>query len=320
MSSRTELDHSEMEQLEFSFGVITDIQYADIPDGHSFQGVPRYYRHSLESLQRAVHSWNDKKGLSFVIQLGDLVDGYCPKDESYNAVSKVLTAFNSFQQGAVYHVIGNHCLYNLPHSDLNCILRIPSNNESSYYSFTPAAGFRVVVLDAYDISVIGWPEGHPHRIEASRLLEEKNRNLDKNSPQGLVGTEERFVMYNGGIGGDQLMWLNDTLKDATAHGQKVIICCHIPLHPGATFPSALLWNYAEVLEVIHKFRCVKVCLAGHAHTGGYTLDSHGVHHRVLEAVLECPPGTDAFGQVNVYQHRLSLVGTGYMESTEMYFD
>lgn len=25
----------------FSFGVITDVQYADIPDGHSFLGVPR---------------------------------------------------------------------------------------------------------------------------------------------------------------------------------------------------------------------------------------------------------------------------------------
>jgi hypothetical protein len=25
----------------FSFGVITDVQYADIPDGHSFHGVPR---------------------------------------------------------------------------------------------------------------------------------------------------------------------------------------------------------------------------------------------------------------------------------------
>jgi hypothetical protein len=26
----------------FSFGVITDVQYADIPDGQSFHGVPRY--------------------------------------------------------------------------------------------------------------------------------------------------------------------------------------------------------------------------------------------------------------------------------------
>ena len=28
----------------FSFGVISDIQYANIPDGFSFSGIPRYYR------------------------------------------------------------------------------------------------------------------------------------------------------------------------------------------------------------------------------------------------------------------------------------
>ena len=28
----------------FSFGVISDIQYANIPDGFSFKGVPRFYR------------------------------------------------------------------------------------------------------------------------------------------------------------------------------------------------------------------------------------------------------------------------------------
>lgn len=28
----------------FSFGIISDIQYANIPDGFSFKGVPRYYR------------------------------------------------------------------------------------------------------------------------------------------------------------------------------------------------------------------------------------------------------------------------------------
>ena len=28
----------------FSFGVISDIQYGNIPDGFSFKGVPRFYR------------------------------------------------------------------------------------------------------------------------------------------------------------------------------------------------------------------------------------------------------------------------------------
>jgi hypothetical protein len=38
----------------FSFGVLTDVQYADIPDGQSFGGTPRFYRHSLEGLRCAL--------------------------------------------------------------------------------------------------------------------------------------------------------------------------------------------------------------------------------------------------------------------------
>ena len=37
----------------FSFAVLSDVQYADIPDGASFGGTPRYYRHALEALRCA---------------------------------------------------------------------------------------------------------------------------------------------------------------------------------------------------------------------------------------------------------------------------
>mgnify|MGYP001795645193 CR=1 FL=1 len=60
----------------FSFGVISDVQYADIPDGRSFLGTPRYYRHSIHVLQRAVQKWNNLKNLNFTINFGDIVDGF----------------------------------------------------------------------------------------------------------------------------------------------------------------------------------------------------------------------------------------------------
>ncbi|GAB2223701.1 hypothetical protein Droror1_Dr00004441 [Drosera rotundifolia] len=97
----------------FSFGVVSDVQYADIPDGRSFLRVPRYYRHSLLVLQRAVQSWNNTDNLSFAINFGDIVNGFCPRDESLHAVKKVVAEFEKFN-GPVYHMIGNHCLYNLP--------------------------------------------------------------------------------------------------------------------------------------------------------------------------------------------------------------
>ncbi|KAG9138018.1 hypothetical protein Leryth_001282 [Lithospermum erythrorhizon] len=301
----------------FTFGVISDVQYADIPDGKSFLGVPRYYRHSFNVLQRAVQKWNQKRP-TFVVNFGDVVDGYCPKDQSLTAVSKIVDEFNTFD-GHVYHMIGNHCLYNLPREKLLPMLKISRRDNLAYYDFSPVPEYRFVVLDGYDISAIGWPKDHRNSLEAINFLNQKNPNTDKNNPNGLMGLEKRFLMFNGAVGKAQLQWLDHVLWEATKSNQKVVVCCHIPLDPVASSTTALLWNYDEVMSVIHRYDCVKACIAGHDHKGGHSIDSHGVHHRVLEAALECPPGTDAYGFVDVFHDRLELNGIGRMKSTDMEF-
>ncbi|URD83655.1 lysine ketoglutarate reductase trans-splicing related 1 [Musa troglodytarum] len=290
----------------FSFGVISDVQYADIPDGHSFSGVPRYYRHSMQVLQGAISKWNDHKKLQFSMNFGDIVDGFCPKDKSLITVQKVVKEFDRFN-GPTYHMIGNHCLYNLPRSKLISLLKLPSIHGHAYYDFSPCPGYRFIVLDAYEISTIGWPQGHPNTLAAMQILEAKNPNSDKNSPNGMVGLEKRFLKFNGAVGKEQLLWLDDALKDSTKNEQKVVICCHLPLHPKAASAKALLWDYEDVLNLIHSYKCVKACFAGHDHKGGYTVDSHGIHHRVFEAALECPPESNAYGYIDVYRDRLSLI-------------
>lgn len=310
----------ESEKPLFSFGVITDIQYADIENGKSFLGTPRYYRHALQSLHRAVDAWNSKGNLAFSIHFGDIVDGYCPKDQSREAFNRVLSEFKNFKGASVYHMIGNHCLYNLPRTELNELLEIPpSEDDISYYSFCPVPEYLFVVLDGYDVSALGWPKGHPHTEAGVRLLDTKNPNIEKNSPEGLNGVERRFVKFNGGIGKCQLEWLEKTLQHATGAKQKVIICCHLPLDAGAASPICILWNYDEVMEIVHRYDCVVACLGGHAHEGGHAVDSRGIHHHILEAVLECPPGRDAYGHIDVYSGHLSLCGTDRMASTDMYF-
>lgn len=62
----------------FSFGVVSDVQYADIPDGLSFHGVPRFYRNSLLGLRRCVEGWV-RQGIDFGVHFGDILDGYQPK-------------------------------------------------------------------------------------------------------------------------------------------------------------------------------------------------------------------------------------------------
>ena len=53
---------------------------------------------------------------------------------------------------------------------------------------------------------------------------------------------------------------------------------------------------------------------------GYAVDQHGVHHRVLNAVLETKPGTDCYGWVDVFATHLNLIGVGDLQSQNMPFD
>lgn len=53
---------------------------------------------------------------------------------------------------------------------LNERLRMGGPGGASYYSFSPHASWRVVVLDGYDISLLGWPPEHPLHQQALQIL------------------------------------------------------------------------------------------------------------------------------------------------------
>ncbi len=87
-----ETDNSTGHEPLFSIGMIADIQYAPIPDGASFTGTPRYYRHSLEATKHAFEVFRDYErpesndsnpsdGVDFVVNLGDIIDGKCQEIE-----------------------------------------------------------------------------------------------------------------------------------------------------------------------------------------------------------------------------------------------
>ncbi|TKW16625.1 hypothetical protein SEVIR_5G311400v4 [Setaria viridis] len=83
----------------FSFGVIADVQYADI------LGVPRYYRHNICVLRCAVRSWNAHEDVRFCVNFGDIVDGFCPRERSLEAVRAVVREFDGFRGGPAYHML-----------------------------------------------------------------------------------------------------------------------------------------------------------------------------------------------------------------------
>ena len=97
-------------------------------------------------------------------------------------------------------------------------------------------------------------------------------------------------------------WMVFSFRQQNLNRKWLSVAIYLPLDPGAASEKGLVWNYDEIMNLIHKYNCVKVCLAGHYHRGGCSIDSRGIHHRVLEAALECPPGTDAFGHIDVYDN------------------
>lgn len=334
----------------FSFGVIADIQYADLSNGASYGGTPRYYRHSLKALQRAVDDWKlqqqeaaapSSRPLSFCLNLGDIVDGHAlPNSE--DALRDVLGELSRLEGVPVHHVIGNHCLYNFPRPELNARLGIRCNDAASpggsHYSVQPHPGWRVVVLDGYDVSMLGWAhtrragshshirqrvckewrqgEGsHPHHKLGKQLLHKHNPNEEKNKPPSW-GVDRRWVKFGGGVGALQLDWLRAQLQDAQRLGERVIVVCHLPLHPKSAFGACLLWNYQEVLDLLNNCSNVVATLAGHAHEDGYACEE-GLHHRVLNCVVETPPGEVCHGVVHVHQDRLEVEGRGALLSQQM---
>ena len=169
----------------FSFGILSDVHYVDKDDGHNYTKTRvRYYRNSLSLLSDAVRHWNNRRDVSFAIQLGDLIDG-CNNGRGTSdvALQKTLDICAEFN-GPFYHIWGNHELYNftrnqLAETPLNSSLanngdksEEPSKSDHicNYYHFSPVRGFRIVVIDMYDVSVLWCEPTSPQFVEADKLF------------------------------------------------------------------------------------------------------------------------------------------------------
>jgi manganese-dependent ADP-ribose/CDP-alcohol diphosphatase len=353
-SARILRAHSEasVEQQEalplLSMGVLADIQYAPIPDGYSFSGARRYYRHALETAKHAAQHF-DRERLPVVLNLGDIVDGKCqgiarhggePLVASFSSVEnadeidpgdvcvdQVLEALSHYKAGHLLHVYGNHCLYNLDRVQLQAKLGIPFVQEpcGDLVGYTThlhePSGTRFVVLDSYDIALLHrcsqTSAKHQRAVELLRLNNPENFQANNsNSPEGLVGVGKRFVAFNGGVGPLQLEWLHSTLEQSRKDNERVIVVSHQPILPGSTNPVCLMWNYREVLLVLRQYSDVVLAsFSGHAHTGGYQRDDKsGIHFRVFEAVLENPHPHKTYAMVDVHADRIHIRGFGNCKS------
>ena len=329
------------DSLLFRFGLISDIQYADIEDASNFSGSEhRAYRDSARHTTQIINYWSAlNPQLSFIAQLGDLIDGQNAGEygqglnldgpQSDEALTILMNAWRDCPI-PTFHAVGNHELYNFSWEKLADVLNgsqqgsqhrisIPSSQVSTedqrfYFSWRPHPNWRMIMLNCYEMSVIR-PLSENNHAEAEALLRSHNPNYGKPAPcnyfDGLSRDKLRFVPFNGGLGEQQRTWLKSELDEAKQVDEQVLVMGHLPLYPEAASPRNVAFDADEALSVLQQSGCVAAYFAGHRHRGGYAQDTTGIHHVTVQAPLihgYCAATAD------VYSDRITICGEGAHKS------
>lgn len=303
-----------------TLGLVSDIQYADIDNRLSSSGSERFYRSVLNQLDEAATHWNGEK-VDFVVHCGDVIDAVnhenATEEVAIGSVLKKLDKINA----PVHHILGNHCLVCLKREQLRDFLQMKTPcSQQGYYSISHCTGWRFLMLDSSDVALYGRPKDHPYTKLAARILHQNNPNENKSDNIGLVGLPRRFVAWGGGVSSTQLEWMESELMAALHANQKVVVFSHIPVQVGLDSPTCLVWNYGDVLEMLHAYPNVKLVVNGHTHNMAHLRDAAGLHHVVLPGMVETPPGKKAFGCLHLYEDKMEVVGFNTMSPIVMPLD
>lgn len=311
------------EEPLFRFGLIADVQYANRDDALNFSGSRlRRYRNSRSLWDRAVKWFCDEK-VDFIAQLGDFVDG-CNQDLPGGGKK----ALQEMEDGIPLPGLKVPFRTSAPPS----IDAEAPRKTSSYYSFSPADGWRVCVLDPYEISIMSHGGGRPGVDEvtlepgAVSWCQENNPNdiTKEDFARGIPpGEARRWVPLNGAVSEEQLIWLEETLEFASKRNEETIILSHVVLLPEATPDQnglTLLWNYDKVLQVLRSAkRPPTAVLCGHAHLMVNSRDQvSGTHHVTFPTPVEVNPDSDACAVVEAFSNGLLKIrGRGDVVSSTL---
>ena len=320
-----------------TFGVLTDVQYAEIENTLNYRkDRMRYYKNGINLIRQAVQYWHEnieENNFKFIIQLGDILDGKFVKDRE-NALNLVLNELNSdfktlIPDFQLYHIWGNHEFYNykrneIINTELNSARLVnPSvSQNANYYKIDLTNDIKLICLDFYEFSALGYDEDNEVYKEAMSLLRSNNKNEDLNNNHGLIGFSRRFTALNGALDRKQIKWLIDELETLKATNSKAIIIGHIPIHP-MTSPNTfgLAWNYQEILDIFYRYsEFVLAYLSGHDHNGAYyKCKTTNIHYITIPSILEAPPKKNSFATIKLFHDRIFIEGNGLVQDHEIIY-
>ena len=201
-----------------SFGMFTDVHYADIPDNGT-----RKYSQSLDKVNQCIDSMNHQK-VSFLIELGDFKDMPVSADSTaaLGYLKAIETAFSSFI-GDRYHVLGNHDEDCISKEQFYSIARNSHiNKKNTWYAFKKG-GYQFVVLDACFDSI-----GRPY---------------DKGN----------FKWYDTNVPAGELKWFEKELKHSKL---PVVVFVHQPLNGTSKVSVSNADKVRVIMEKSKKVKCV----------------------------------------------------------------
>lgn len=267
------------------FGLAADCQYKDA----AARGR-RHYRESVGKLRACVDDLNSQ-ALDFVVHLGDFIDG------GFESFDDVLPIYDSLK-APHYHVLGNHDFAVAPSKKdaVPAKLGMPGR----YYDFG-AKGWRFLVLDGNDVSLIGRNSGSQEHAQAKAMHAELGQRKAANA-----------VTWNGAIGAEQMAWIKGKLAAATAKHERVVCFCHYPIFPKNVHN---LWNDDEILALLASHDCVAAYMNGHNHAGNYGAKD-GVHYLTMPGMVDTPDA-NAYATAMDGPGRLLIAGKGRAKSREM---
>ena len=331
------------------FGIIADVQYANTDDLLRY-GRMRYYRNSLNLLRNAIKDWKESEKteskIEFILEVGDLADSnFVPnRDELLRNYSLVLKEFENLfshdefkadnyfdhvsnKKPKLLHVWGNHESYGITRRPLSnsCFAtsRILNQNKgkdlTNYYWYDISDRLRLIVLDLYEISPLGYEKNDEIYKIASKIIEDNDKLLKSTDNQEEKDYLLRFKIYGGAASEKQLKWLDDNLKLCKETNKRVIMASHVPLLKEAA-DSYVAWNADDILKIMWSYEnTVLAYLSGHYHVGGYFLDSHNIHHLTLTGILETAQNANSYATGEVYDDKLVIKNQSPIGSFTAYF-
>ena len=233
------------EERPVHIGIFTDCQYCNCPDDGA-----RMYRLSLSKIDSSVEAFNSLP-LDAVFHLGDMID------HDYGNYDSVIPRLRRFI-APLYLVLGNHDY--MIGKEFKASLKNRLGLKEGYYR-VDLGKWSLIVLNGDDLSYFA-PQTRAQKEERNEMV------------SGLYsGIHFNGMIWNGGIGREQMKWLKEQLTEARIAGRNVIVLCHFPLF---SRKDHTLYNNSELFAVLAGNASVKAYFCGHFHSGNYQ-EKQGIH-------------------------------------------